>query len=789
MRLSPPRVNWVFLLLQILGLVFSKSFEAFSFNRFELEHYKNETKELFDFAFDNYLKLGFPYDELYPIKCGPKTRNFTSPSEIANDVLGNFSATLIDSLTTLAVMGDSIRFENAVNLIKNYVPRDFDIDSTIQIFETTIRIVGGLLSGHLYATDPAKKVFLGSRYDGHLLESAKALADRLLPAYLTQTGLPIPRINLKHEFNNISPELVDENNPVAMACPMVEFTLLSYLTYDDKYRHVTRYAFNKTWAQRSDLNLLPMSFNPQNSLPYNQLTGIGASIDSFYEYALKGAILFDDEHLMQVWEDAYLALKVNAKGDWFFSNIDSEYGQTATPWIDSLSAFFPGLQVLGGDVDDAKFKHVMFLKLWNTYGGIPERWNFQIAEKGGTNEAQLKDQDESAKSTIALEWYPLRPEFIESTYFLYRATKDPFYLHIGWNILQNFKKQFRTECGFAGLQDVITGEPQDRMETFVLSETLKYLYLLFDENNELHFDRGNVLFSTEAHPFWLTVEMKRNYERHRFFNDRLYKRHLKNVEQRELSAQRGSPLFHMFRGLSNSIFPKDLSVETRARSTTAYQPDIVNRVCPNLENLQCSKNTMSSPMLTSFDRLFEVNWRYAATLIQPSRLLGSTPMELTQPFYDRWYDPAQSKCRVKPTTLSFEMAFDASLPGGQTKNSNVTANSLNVNTLAGYRLRIEVLTPGATDIYGMVLDTRYFTNISLKNVHSPRSCLQFGNRSPASVYRITAIDGTPLPNGFEVKLNKEPLFSSSSDVSSLGYNSQNILLLDCVPVVNAQLAA
>lgn len=153
-------------------------FEKYSFNRFELKHYRETVKDLFHFAHDNYLQKGYPYDELRPIACIPKTRNFEDPDdEITNDVLGNFSVTLVDSLTTLAVMNDRPKFVEMVKLIEDTFPNKFNIDSTVQVFETTIRIVGGLISAHLYATDPSKKVYLGKEYKGSLLQLAKDMAD------------------------------------------------------------------------------------------------------------------------------------------------------------------------------------------------------------------------------------------------------------------------------------------------------------------------------------------------------------------------------------------------------------------------------------------------------------------------------------------------------------------------------------------------------------------------------------------------------------------------------------
>ena len=93
--------------------------------------------------------------------------------------------------------------------------------------------------------------------------------------------------------------------------------------------------------------------------------------------------------------------------------------------------------------------------------------------------------------------YPLRPEFIESTYFLYLATSHPFYTMVGERVIDNLQKHARVDCGFAsiGVKDY---RLDDRMDSFFLSETLKYLYLLFDDNHWLH--SNDFIFTTEAHP-------------------------------------------------------------------------------------------------------------------------------------------------------------------------------------------------------------------------------------------------------------------------------------------------
>lgn len=110
---------------------------------------------------------------------------------------------------------------------------------------------------------------------------------------------------------------------------------------------------------------------------------------------------------------------------------------------------------------------------------------------------------------VEIKGYPLRPEFVESTYFLYRATKDPFYLDVGARVLGDLQRRTYVKCGIACLHDVVTGQLQDKMESFVLSETLKYLYLLFDENHPFHLKDTPFVFTTEGHPIILPEDKVR----------------------------------------------------------------------------------------------------------------------------------------------------------------------------------------------------------------------------------------------------------------------------------------
>ena len=118
---------------------------------------------------------------------------FRSANVARNDVAGNFSVTLIDSLDTLVVLNDTQGFDKAVRDIIDWV--SFDVNTKPQVFETTIRVLGGLLSGHQFANRTGQPFHL-PWYQGQLLSMARDLGERLLPAFKTPTSLPYARVDI-----------------------------------------------------------------------------------------------------------------------------------------------------------------------------------------------------------------------------------------------------------------------------------------------------------------------------------------------------------------------------------------------------------------------------------------------------------------------------------------------------------------------------------------------------------------------------------------------------------------
>ncbi|XP_061687339.1 ER degradation-enhancing alpha-mannosidase-like protein 1 [Syngnathoides biaculeatus] len=452
---------------------------------------KEKAREMFYFGYDNYMKYAFPKDELNPIDCEGRGPDVQNPANVnINDVLGNYSLTLIDALDTLLVLGNVSEFRRAVELVIDTV--SFDKDSTVQVFEANIRILGSLISAHILLTDP-KHPFGRVSFDGYnnqLLHLAHDLAVRLLPAFEnTSTGIPYPRVNLK---TGVPSGSINETCTAGAGSLLVEFGILSRLTGDSTFESVARQAVRALWKLRnSQTGLLGNIVNIQTGHWVGKQSGLGAGMDSFYEYLLKSYILFGEKEDYVMFQAAYESIQNHLRrgrescnegeGDPpLYVNVNMMSGEIMNTWIDSLQAFFPGLQVLNGDVENAICLHAFYYAIWKRFGALPERYNWQ---------RQAPD----------VLFYPLRPELAESTYLLYQATRNPFYLHVGMDILQSLENNTKVRCGYATLHHVVHKSKEDRMESFFLSETCKYLYLLFDEDNPLHKSGNKYIFTTEGH--------------------------------------------------------------------------------------------------------------------------------------------------------------------------------------------------------------------------------------------------------------------------------------------------
>uniref|UniRef100_A0A8B9XL48 alpha-1,2-Mannosidase n=1 Tax=Bos mutus grunniens TaxID=30521 RepID=A0A8B9XL48_BOSMU len=434
-------------------------------SREEKQKLGNQVLEMFDHAYGNYMEHAYPADELMPLTCRGRVRGQEPSRGDVDDALGKFSLTLIDSLDTLVVLNKTKEFEDAVRKVLRDVNLDNDV--VVSVFETNIRVLGGLLGGHSLAIMLKEKGEYMQWYNDELLQMAKQLGYKLLPAFNTTSGLPYPRINLK--FGIRKPEArTGTETDTCTACAgtlILEFAALSRFTGATIFEEYARKALDFLWEKRQrSSNLVGVTINIHTGDWVRKDSGVGAGIDSYYEYLLKAYVLLGDDSFLERFNTHYDAIMRYISQPPLLLDVHIHKPMlNARTWMDALLAFFPGLQAFTTD----------FRVHW----------------------AQ----------------HPLRPEFAESTYFLYKATGDPYYLEVGKTLIENLNKYARVPCGFAAMKDVRTGSHEDRMDSFFLAEMFKYLYLLFADKEDIIFDIEDYIFTTEAHllPLWLSTTNQR----------------------------------------------------------------------------------------------------------------------------------------------------------------------------------------------------------------------------------------------------------------------------------------
>uniref|UniRef100_A0A8C0LXD8 alpha-1,2-Mannosidase n=2 Tax=Canis lupus familiaris TaxID=9615 RepID=A0A8C0LXD8_CANLF len=413
-------------------------------SREERQKLGNQVLEMFDHAYGNYMEHAYPADELMPLTCRGRVRGQEPSRGDVDDALGKFSLTLIDSLDTLVVLNKTKEFEDAVRKVLRDVNLDNDV--VVSVFETNIRVLGGLLGGHSLAIMLKEKGEYMQWYNDELLQMAKQLGYKLLPAFNTTSGLPYPR-------------------------------------------EYARKALDFLWEKRQrSSNLVGVTINIHTGDWVRKDSGVGAGIDSYYEYLLKAYVLLGDDSFLERFNTHYDAIMRYISQPPLLLDVHIHKPMlNARTWMDALLAFFPGLQVLKGDIRPAIETHEMLYQVIKKHNFLPEAFT----------------------TDFRVHWaqHPLRPEFAESTYFLYKATGDPYYLEVGKTLIENLNKYARVPCGFAAMKDVRTGSHEDRMDSFFLAEMFKYLYLLFADKEDIIFDIEDYIFTTEAHllPLWLST--------------------------------------------------------------------------------------------------------------------------------------------------------------------------------------------------------------------------------------------------------------------------------------------
>lgn len=412
-----------------------------------------EVKKEFLHSWNAYKKYAWGHDGLRPIS---KTPYDWGPTPLY--------ITPLDALDTMILMGLKEEADSTREFLARHL--DYNRDQYVKNFEITIRSLGSLLSSFQLTGDK------------RLLSLATDLGDRLLPAFRSPTGIPYVDVNLKTGAVRGT-----NTDPGGAGTLLVEFGTLSKLTGNPKYYQAAKNALLQVYARRSPIGLVGEGLDAETGKWTRTESHLSACIDSYYEYLVKGWLLFGDDDCRKMWDSSIIAINLylldsTATGLWY-GHADMNSGKRTKTWWGALDAFFPAVLVLAGDLDRAARLQESCVTMWNTEGIEP-------------------DQLDYSSMKVAAPRFFLNPEIFESAYYLYSATGNPYYQKMGQALFDSLKEYCRLPEGYCELKSVITKERMDRMETYFLAETLKYLYLLFAPPETLEFKK--VIFNTEAHP-------------------------------------------------------------------------------------------------------------------------------------------------------------------------------------------------------------------------------------------------------------------------------------------------
>jgi mannosidase alpha-like ER degradation enhancer 2 len=412
-----------------------------------------EVRQEFLHAWNGYKKYAWGHDELLPLSKSYKDWYKES-----------LLLTPMDAFGTMKIMGlDKEAKEDRELLLSKLL---FNKDISVQVFEINIRLLGGLLSA--YQLDGDKR----------FLELAVDLANRLMPAFDSPTGMPYRFVNLETGTTRDS-----ISNPAEIGSLILEWGTLSKITGNDIYYQKAKRALEEVFKRRSKIGLVGTFINVNTGEWTNTDSHISGAIDSYYEYLLKGWLMFGDKDLKSMWDESIKAINKYLEDDtqngFWYGHADMNTGKRTATLFGALDAFFPAELILSGDTTRAEKLQASCYKMWMLEGIEPEEIDY----------SDMK---------ITYPNYALRPENIESVYYLYHFTMDPKYLVMGKDYFESIVKYCRNDVGYSTLKSVITKEQADLMHSFFLAETLKYCYLIFAPQSTIDFNK--TLFNTEAHP-------------------------------------------------------------------------------------------------------------------------------------------------------------------------------------------------------------------------------------------------------------------------------------------------
>ncbi|KAF5371378.1 hypothetical protein D9615_009662 [Tricholomella constricta] len=487
------------------------------------EERKEEVRRAYVHAYTGYMQHAFPADELLATS-GGKSNKFNG-----------WSVTMLDSMDTMWMMGLHDEFADAVKVVAG---QNFTTNAHFYapFFETVIRYLGGLLSAYALSKEPI------------LLSRADDLGTLLLPVF-NATPSGFPAYSVSTETGKTAPGWM--GNVIlfseATSCQL-EFKYLAKLTGRKEYYTAVDHIMNTLYATNPKDGLFSLTWSSEGK-PSDQHFSVGASADSGYEYLLKQYLLNGDTKALTQYiksMDGILDKLLYITPTRELLYVGSTNRGNALHNLEHLACFLPGVLALGAHTIPANLlpektrerhrwaaeglAYTCYISYADQKSGMgPDGlsmkagtlWVERLAEweaggragkPPGTKEGGRRDRGQRDYETGSAV-YLLRPETVESLYVMWKTTGEEKWRERGYEIFAAIERSAKTKYGYASVERVdseVVGLIDD-MPSFFLAETLKYLYLLFDDTDPYPFEKW--VFNTEAHPLpvfeWTEWEKKR----------------------------------------------------------------------------------------------------------------------------------------------------------------------------------------------------------------------------------------------------------------------------------------
>ena len=436
---------------------------------------------------------------------------------------------IVDALDTMMLMNLTTELTHARQWIK--LNLTYDQDHNVNTFETTIRMLGGLLSAHyLSAAFPGVYAPVDDGLSDDLyVEKATDLADRLLGAYETASGVPLASVNL-HTMRGIPSHADAGASSTAEATSLqLEMKYLAKLTGEDHYWDKAEHVMKAVDENNAADGLVPIFIYADRGGFRGENIRLGSRGDSYYEYLIKQYLQTSQQEpvYQAMWNESLVGIKKHLITYSSPSNFTvlaerpNGLSRDISPKMDHLVCFMPGTVALATtkglplaeaksqsswgpeQEEDMRLAEELMRTCLGMYKVAPTGLAGEITyfnihepplmyndfpmdakpaspaglETSGNGDDFVGSGDYIVKSADSHNLQ--RPETVESLFYMWRITGDEKYREWGWEMYQNFVKWMAVEdgTGFSSLSNVMQVPPpmRDNMESFWLVSFLPTL--------------------------------------------------------------------------------------------------------------------------------------------------------------------------------------------------------------------------------------------------------------------------------------------------------------------------